>query len=134
MVYQYILSISILIITVPLLIIKFSITFIKRHNSITYRKSKLILNLLDDIPKAELAFKKRIKASFPIGMSEKELIQELEYQDFRIIYSENGDQPYAERGIPSGLFCVNYWRIIWQTSEQGNITLIDGSYRDFICL
>ena len=98
-------------------------------NSLFRKKPELINpKNTNTISISEIEFNDLVKEKFPIGLSEKELIQELNKQGFRPGWTyENKHHAFFKTfNIP----CRFYWRIIWEVDKDGKINKINGYHTD----
>ncbi|MGL5804117.1 MAG: hypothetical protein ACRC2R_27445 [Xenococcaceae cyanobacterium] len=96
-----------------------------------FKRPDLAQKMPDRISKSKIEFNKLVKKKFPIGLSEKELIRELNFQKFSPGWSyENRHRAIFET---SNIACISLWEIIWEVDKQGRITEINGDYSVF-CL
>ncbi|MDY0874517.1 hypothetical protein [Dongia rigui] len=70
-----------------------------------------------------ISFNERVKARFPAGTPEGELIDTLRAQGFSI----DVDQKMA-RFEQRGLICKLVWQVSWKMEQLGAISNVDGAY------
>ncbi|MEM7594191.1 MAG: hypothetical protein AAF383_22210 [Cyanobacteria bacterium P01_A01_bin.83] len=75
-------------------------------------------------------FKESVKENFPLGISEIQLVKELANKGFIPGWSYSNQHQAVF--ITSNIVCHEVWSITWKVNEEGNVTEIDGLYRD-IC-
>jgi len=62
-------------------------------------------------------FDERVKAKFPIGMSEAELLKELQSQGFSV-WSDPNKADHKTATVTRGLIFRNLWSVRWRTKEN----------------
>jgi hypothetical protein len=72
-------------------------------------------------------FQKRIRSAFPTGISESELIRNLQGQGFTdpLPFKDKRYVKFSEGSFP----CLLTWTITWQAGEQGGASEINGDLR-----
>ncbi len=103
------------------------IIFATLGNSVLF-KPELVRNLPSRISEAETEFDLRIKRQFPLGSSERELIQILTSQGFTVTNSNS----YAVFKT-FNFACRLNWVVKWKTNDSNQLTKIEGKYNT-VCL
>ena len=85
-------------------------------------------NLPANFSAAKIIFQKRVESLFPIGSREKDIIEELEKQGFKV----NLQTKSALYKKPC-LVCEKIWKIYWETDRNKNILSIS-AIPNAICL
>jgi len=81
------------------------------------------------------AFEQRVRERFPVGSDERQLITELNNENFTLGRVSDPSSRYrnsAQYETSAGLFCKDEWQIYW-SAPQGLILEIGGVNRE-ICL
>jgi hypothetical protein len=86
--------------------------------------------LSNTITVARREFDERVKAAFPVGSSEEEMLDALRRQGFKRQEANFGDLrgrvPYMGVSVPRTMCGVSY-NVFWE-AEQGRLTDVSGSY------
>jgi hypothetical protein len=94
---------------------------------------ELTRGLPNETRKISPAFDQRIQAKFPIGSSERTMVDELIKQGFA---RQAHIAPDSENGmlrIEYGMPCRSDYRVYWRSNAQGRLTSISGE-ADVTCL
>jgi hypothetical protein len=87
--------------------------------------------LPSNFQEADGVFNARVKARFPIGSAESDLLKELETERFKVSRIERSpNSPFdhlASHEGGFGLVCNLDWNIVW-TSDGGKISGLKGTY------
>lgn len=101
-------------------------------NNLFHKRPNLIKKAYSgNIIKTRNRFKGLVREKFSIGISEVQLIKELDRDGFRPGWSHNNI--HQAIFTSSNIACSFIWLITWQVDKKGNVTKIDGQYRT-VCL
>lgn len=74
-------------------------------------------DLPSNYAEGEKVFNDRVKAKFPIGMSEAELLKELRRQGFSV-WSDPDKADFKMATVTRGLIFRNLWSVRWRTKAN----------------
>lgn len=92
----------------------------------------LIRDMATAVDQITPTFSDRIKARFPIGSDENELISELRSEGFEPRWNLRGE-PRVAVLVRGGPACREEWRVFWRTDASDMVAVIGAEYAP-ICL
>jgi hypothetical protein len=122
-------SILLLSLAVNFFLFFVSIKLFFQANNLFEEKPELLKSITThEMSLIEIEFNKLVQKKFPIGLSEREVIRELDMQGFYPRWSVNNEHSAFFETF--NIACSFYWTIVWKVDKHGNVAEIKADHTD----